>query len=286
MGEFVQLAGKVQLDRIKLPCIGQLKYNGTRCVAFCNDGRVIFKTRNNKEFTYPKLANALKDTFGRFVLDGELCFGDSKGTDHTGVSGIVNSSIHGNPIADSHKLNYNLFDLIQGDQFEKKLCLTPYKERYHDLNYLFNNRGPFIQVTKTWEFESHKQIQETYEDLLLQGYEGLILKYWNDLYEWKRSKRWIKMKAEDTADITCVDIKSGKNKYTGMIGSLDCEGIVEGKQVFVNVGSGLTDYHRSLSDSAFIGKTIEVKYNTIIQDKTTGNWSLFLPIFKGVRIDK
>lgn len=287
MPEFVQLADKVPLPKVKLPCIGQLKYNGTRCIAIHKDGKTILKTRNQKEFTYPKLTNILDQyKCGNFVLDGELCFGDSKGHDHTKVSGIVNSSIHGNPIADSHKLNYNLFDILLGDQFEKQHCTVPYRERYRDLNSLFDNHGPFIQVTKTWEFESHKEIEDTFNDLLLQGYEGLILKYWQDIYVWKRSKNWIKMKAEEDADLICVDIKPGTNKYTGMIGALYCEGVVEGKQVKVKVGSGLDDNDRAQSETYFIGKTIEVNYNTVIQDKTTGEWSLFLPIFKSVRFDK
>ena len=59
MVEFVQLADSVPLAKVKLPCVGQLKYNGTRCLAFCKDGEVTFMTRNQKVFTYPKLAKAL-----------------------------------------------------------------------------------------------------------------------------------------------------------------------------------------------------------------------------------
>lgn len=287
MVEFVQLADSVPLAKVKLPCIGQLKYNGTRCIAFCNDGKVTFSTRNQKQFTYPKLEQALQRFIHNdWVLDGELCFGDSKDTDHTKVSGIVNSSIHGNPIADNHKLSYNVFDFLTGLEFRNNHCQWPYSERYQRLQSIFVNTGPFIQVAKTWEFENHDQIQETYNDLLLQGYEGLILKYWKDTYVWKRSKNWIKMKAVKTADLKCIDTFEGLGKYTGMLGGVICVGEVEGKKIKVRVGSGLTDCHRAMPDSEFLDKIIEVKYNTIIKDANNDYWSLFLPRFVGVRFDK
>ncbi len=284
--EFCQLADSLPIEKVKVPCLGQLKYNGTRCIAFINEGKVTFKTRNQKEFTYPRLAEQLQNIKGKAVFDGELCFGDSQHSDHTKVSGIVNSSIHGNPIGSAHNLSYNVFDCIPFEEFHKQSCDLTYKDRFRMVQHTFINTGPFIKIAKTWEFESIKEVQDTYADLLEQGYEGLILKYWHHKYEWKRSKQWIKMKAIETADLKCVGIYGGEGKYTGMIGGLLCEGVVDDKFIKVRVGSGLNDFQRGLTEDDFYGSTIEVLYNTVIQDKKTSEWSLFLPRFKSVRIDK
>lgn len=284
MVEFVQLATSVPIAKMKVPCIGQLKYNGTRCIAFVNNGLVTFRTRNNKAFTYPRLSEALSGT-GQYVLDGELCFGDSRGHNHTKVSGIVNSSIHGNPIASTHGLSYNVFDMLDPHEFIANKCTQNYRMRYGRLTSLLCNTGPFIKSAKTWEFETLQQIQDTYEDLLLQGYEGMIIKHWEDLYEWKRSKQWAKLKAEKPVDLLCTGVKPGTRKYEGMIGSLLCVGEAEGKWVEVHV-SGLTDAQRDMDESEFVGRTIEITYNEVIKDNATGKWSLFLPRFESVRIDK
>ena len=71
-----------------------------------------------------------------------------------------------------------------------------------------------------------------------------------------------------------------------MIGKLKCQGIVEGKEVTVNVGSGLADLQRGLPETEFLFRTIEVKYNAVIIDSRTGEYSLFLPRFIMVRLDK
>jgi len=118
------------------------------------------------------------------------------------------------------------------------------------------------------------------------GYEGLVLKYPEHKYTFKRSKDWIKVKEVKHADLRVVDIREGTGKYKGMIGGLVCVGEVEGHRVRVAVGSGLSDIQRSLDDIEFIQETVEVLYNTVIQDSVTLEWSLFLPRFVQVRFDK
>lgn len=94
------------------------------------------------------------------------------------------------------------------------------------------------------------------------------------------------MKATDTADLLCVGYNEGIGKYEGMIGSLICEGMIDGKLIIVNVGSGLNDNDRQRDPHKYIGKTIEVAYNKVIQDSKTYQYSLFLPRFLQVRSDK
>ena len=92
------------------------------------------------------------------------------------------------------------------------------------------------------------------------------------------------MKAELEADLYCTGITPGTGKYHGKIGSLECHS--KGGTVVVNVGTGLNDDERSWDPTEFIGKIVSVKYNALIDDKKTGQKSLFLPVFVEIRDDK
>lgn len=285
----VQLAVEVPVKDCPLPCIGQLKYNGVRVVAFIEDQQVILKTRNGKEFKYPELEKILLQSRsfckGDYVLDGELTFGDSKNINHAKVSGIVNSAIKGTPIVE--KLTYNVFDGMLVRDFQNRFCNLDYKSRYNEIDNVINFiNSDFVKLAETYSFNSYEAIDNTFENLLSQGYEGMIIKTWKHFYNFKRSKDWIKLKAIKTADLICSAIADGTGKYEGGIGALICSGVVEGKQISVKVGSGLSDEDRINSNPHdYVNKVIEVKYNSIIQNVQTGEWSLFLPRFVTVRED-
>lgn len=295
----VQLAVEVPLEKLTLPLIGQIKYNGVRVIAYIRKGDVTFRTRNGKHFEFPKLADLLSQGYKcsdrDMILDGELCYLDSKGHDHTGISGIVNSAIKGNPIKDIRgDIVFNVFDCLEAHHFFNQICVDNYANRFTRLeNYVTCLWGTMdreatkhIQVAKSFLFNSYEDIQNKYDELLEEGYEGLILKSHSHLYTYKRSADWVKMKAIKTADIKVVDIQDGTGKYINAIGALVCEGEVEGRPIKVKVGSGLSDAQRFYDPNEFLGSTIEVKYNTVIRDKDTNEWSLFLPRFVTIRGDK
>jgi len=102
------------------------------------------------------------------------------------------------------------------------------------------------------------------------------------------------MKVKDPADLLCVgtypfkqsSVKRGKKTVdsSNWIGGLILEssdGIIK-----VRSGSGLSDEDRKKDPSEYIGKIVELEYNEITDDKSTGQKSLFLPIFVEVRNNK
>lgn len=286
----IQLAKEEDIDKLKFPLYAQLKYNGARVITLIENGVVTFKSRGGHEFSFPDLANELK-CMPDCMLDGELTIGDSRNEDHTKVSGMVNSAIKGTPIKDD-RLVYNIFDVMALHEFNSQKCNIPYNQRLKkvaelimQLNGTLEPVNQTVVLAITTVVESKTYLSLIYEALLLKGYEGLILKGIDSLYTFKKNKTWIKMKAEETADLLCIDYVEGKNKYEGMIGSLTCRGTVEGKVVQVDV-SGLTDLERSKSPNYYIGKIIEIKYNKVIANKNSSLHSLFLPRFVCVREDK
>lgn len=282
-------AQEVPLKDLKYPLLAQLKYDGVRLITTISgpDRDVTFRTYNGKKVNLPMLEMRLKQAhLTNCVLDGEIVYGDGKLEDRGSISGAINSAMHGGRI-DETDVVYHVFDFLTREQFETQSSKDPYDIRWDMLRGVIKViDDPSVQLAITNEVHNAEGAQQLFEGCLAMGYEGLILKHKHHLYEFKRSKNWIKAKAIKTADLTCIGIEDGTGKYEGMIGALKCAGKVDGKDVVVKVGSGLTDMDRAIAPSYYFGQSIEIKYNSVVQDKTTEQWSLFLPRFVKVRTDK
>lgn len=301
----VQLAkAEKDLSKLKFPLLAQLKYDGVRIVIIWNGDSVVFKTRNGREIFLPYISRRLKDNFEEIVaqpciIDTEVTLYAGTTEDRAAVSGLINSARQKKPILEQ-KLVFNCFDCMPLDDFNNAECLMTYQHRLAILNHIIvelevRTEAPcYLLKANTTTVLSFEEVNILMADTLEQNQEGLILKTPEHLYTFKRSKDWIKLKAVLDADITCIDIVEGTGKYQGMIGALVCEGVVEGMQITVNVGTGLSDMDRARvafdSDksvhSLYLGSIIEVQYNSLIQNSVTGNWSLFLPRFICMRTDK
>lgn len=283
----VQLAKEVPLEKLNYPILAQIKFDGVRLIIINNAGEITFRTRKGKTVELPKVRELLSIRMpSNWVLDTEVTFETGKPEDRTKISGMINSAMHGGAI-DETNLVFNAFDCMPINMWYETKCSAPYTERYNTLSMLLTKiEAQAFRIAYTLELQSAEEAASFYNVAIEEGYEGLILKPADHLYTFKRSKDWVKMKEVKTADLTCEGIQKGEGKYEDQIGALVCTGIVEGQEIKVNVGSGLTDHDRSRSYEHYLGKTIEIKYNSLIQDQTTGLYSLFLPRFVDVRFDK
>jgi len=171
--------------------------------------------------------------------------------------------------------------------FNVSKCIVPYDYRFASLKTILStNESSHLQLAPTNEVHNVESVTALYDAALVMGYEGLVLKYPEHLYTFKRSKDWIKLKEVKDADLLVTGIQEGTGKYKGMIGALECSGHVEGKEVIVNVGTGLSDLERGMDDIEFLNEIVEIQYNAVIKDSVTGQWSLFLPRYITVRTDK
>jgi ATP-dependent DNA ligase len=291
----VQLAKEADIDKVVFPVLAQLKYNGTRCVTIIANGEVVFKTRNGHSFLFPQLEAIIKAMPNiasvSAILDGELTFGDSCNEDHTKISGLVNSARLGTPIPEGRGIRYNVFDTMSYECFASSYCNEVYSLRWAEVLKIVDTiKSPMVVAATSWLFKDKEVLLTHYNELLKKGYEGLILKTLNHTYKFKRSSEWAKMKATLSADLRCTECVAGEGKYNNAIGALRCEGYLTDSthkvHIEVHVGSGLTDYDRSLREDTYLGKIIEIKYNKIIYSKATNTYSLFLPRFVCIREDK
>lgn len=281
-------------NTIPYPCVAELKMNGVRCIAKVKNGKVTLYSSNGRvaeglSVIEDSILKVIRKYYGlkskqvNLVLDGELT-----GSTRRAVSGIFNKALKGTIQAtDQNNLLYTVFDLLSGDEWEKRCCKRPQKDRWIDLQRLFkHNLSKHIDLVMRWEVDELSKIRIIFTNLIEDGKEGLIIKDPNAPYSFTRNSAFQKIKAECEADLVIVEFLQGTGKRSEYFGSLECRSS-DGK-IRVLVGSGLTDEdlkyfteHREES----IGKIITVKYNAVIKDKM-GNMSLFLPRYVELRSDK
>ena len=276
------------MAKMSYPAYVQLKLDGMRFNAIVNNGKVEFRSRNGKHID---LLGNLEQEFlfmagsESCVFDGELVVRDSQGImNRQKGNGILNKAVKGTISAmEASMVHATIWDIIPFSAFQQGVYKTSYQERFGKLQKLvLPGRISLIEnrVVNT-EDEAHELFQEYFN----KGEEGIILKDITQGWEDKRVKHQVKFKGELECDLLCMDWQEGTGKNVGKLGALvltSADGVVK-----VNVGSGFTDEQRDkYTKENTVGKVVAVKYNAKIQDKKTGQTSLFLPVFLELREDK
>ena len=136
--------------------------------------------------------------------------------------------------------------------------------------------------------EGRDQLDRYAADQVEAGFEGIMIKDLGAPYECKRNTSWMKYKPVYDYDLTVIGIEEGTGKNQGRMGALVCEGVDDGKNITVNVGSGYTDEERQSywnDKDSVIGQTAVVMADAITQNRD-GTYSLRFPRFKTFRDDK
>lgn len=281
------------VDKIKFPAYAQMKMDGMRFNAIVRGGKCEFRSRNGKEILllgnleqeFVSLADSVDCVFDGelLVMDGDTC----QFMDRQTGNGILNKANKGTISAvDATKVHASVWDVIPMQSFELGYCAIPYSTRFSSLYYSVSKQktaGKKIWVVTSTIVETQEQAQEIFQEYLASGFEGIILKDGNGVWEDKRAKHQIKFKGELECDLKIVAIEEGTGKYAGMLGALVCESS-DGK-IKVNVGSGFNDVQRKNLGKEILDKIVAIKYNSRIKNKL-GDESLFLPIFIEIRDDK
>lgn len=278
------------IEKINWSAIVQEKIDGARFSAIVSENTVEFFSRNGKVIEIPnkELQNDFIQVGKRFnesvVFDGELIVvNDDNGVIERKTSnGIMNKCIQGT-ITEKEAMNFRtvIWDYIPLTEFKKGFWNVTNEERINTLLSL-NFHSKYIDVVTTNFVNNLEEAIILFQKNLQLGKEGIILKDRLGIWENKRSTKLIKFKNELEMDMEVIDWIEGTGKYEGMLGSLTCRN----NDVIVNVGSGFTENERKvLTRDYMVGKIITVKYNEVIEDKRTGQKSLFLPIFVTIRED-
>ena len=118
-------------------------------------------------------------------------------------------------------------------------------------------------------------------DAVAQGFEGAMIKDLDAPYECRRSSFWMKWKPTITVDLKIAGFEEGTGRNLGRLGAIVCEGVDNGRNISVNVGSGLSDADRDeywLARDQLLGDVVEVEADAVTQNQD-GTYSLRFPRF-------
>lgn len=249
------------------------------------------------------------------VIDAELMVvkEDGKFEDRKTGNGICSRAIKGTlPVEESLKMIAVAWDIIPVENFWG--CIktkTGSVERFDQLSNAIAGKTALIRLIENDIVYDHDSAIKIYDKYRAAGEEGAMLKESDVQWEDRRSKNIFKLKAVETCEMAVVGFKQGEGTFANYIGSLDLassDGRVEANMSgfsfkiraeitanftgnpchynLVEDGQEVT-YTAMPGDSEIkLGSIVEVKYNEKIKSRDSEVWSLFLPRFDKVRLDK
>ena len=266
----------------------EIKLDGVRVITIVKKDSVEMFSRNGKQFTnFDHICEEIKAVANfdeDMVLDGEVMsenFQDlMKQVHRKSSAGAVDAVLY-------------LFDLIPLADFKKGLWDEPQNKRSESIKTWVDGNSQLLPHVRGLEWEDvdldtpQGQTRFTKINKLAVegGYEGVMIKDIDAGYTCKRSHSWLKMKPFIEVSLTVVATEEGTGRLEGKLGAMVCEGTDDGKDIKVNVGSGLTDDQREsfwADKGALIGEIAEVRADAITQNQD-GTYSLRFPRFKTFR---
>jgi DNA ligase-1 len=264
----------------------EVKLDGVRVITIVYpDGRVDQFSRNGKELVnFPhvkeQLAKTVTGVTEPVVFDGEIM---------SGTFQDLMKQIHRKSDAQAQDAVLNLFDLVSLKDFEAGKSKRTQTERSAKLvawKDLWAEETPNITVVGQElvdldTAEGQKRYKEINAMAIAGGYEGIMLKDPEAVYECKRSVAWLKLKPFIEVSLEVTNLEEGTGKNVGRLGALVCSGQDDGKDITVNVGSGFSDDMRNSvwgDRSAVVGQIVEVRADAVTQNQD-GTYSLRFPRF-------
>ena len=257
------------------------KYDGVRCIAIVQNNTAVLHSRNGKVFpNFPHIEEALsKPEFNNMVFDGEIMSDNFQ---------ALMKQVYRKTNVDTSDAYLALFDVLDLSEFNEGEGKYNTLERKNILdNLIFSDCIREVEWTRcNLDTEGGQRIFKNMNKTAIKnGYEGLMVKPIDAVYQCKRSAAWLKIKPVIEVTLTVKDIEEGQGKFEGTTGALVCEGVDDGVHIKVNVGSGLTDENREdiwQDKDTVIGQLVEIKADAITQAEN-GEYSLRFPRFKTFR---
>ncbi len=264
------------------------KLDGVRVLTVINaqNKTVTQYTRNGKVLeNFSHITSALEkniDLFDRsMVLDGEMVSSSFQ---------ALMKQVHRKEDVQSQDARLMLFDIIPLSEFQKGKSVMGQRRRSNLLRSMkatFDAVGsidivPQIEVDLA-TYVGELEFKQYNKDAIEQGFEGIMIKDPDAVYECKRSTSWLKQKPFIEVSLAVVAVEEGTGKNAGKLGALICEGEDDGKKIRVNVGSGLTDEQRDdfwSGKDELIGQVVEVRADAATRNQDSEDvYSLRFPRF-------
>ena len=264
------------------------KLDGVRVVTIVNAANktATMYSRNGKVLeNFGHITAAIEANIELFdrsiVLDGEMVSSSFQ---------ALMKQVHRKSDAETSDARLMLFDVLPLSEFQKGESIMGQKRRSNLLRSMkpvLDKVGsidiiPQIEVD-LGSYVGELQFKQYNKDAIEAGYEGIMIKDVDAIYECKRSASWLKMKPFIEVSLTVTAVEEGTGKNAGRLGALICEGDDDGKKIQVNVGSGLTDDQRAEfwnDQQDLLGQIVEIRADAATRNQDSEDvWSLRFPRF-------
>jgi DNA ligase 1 len=210
-GVFIPASNK----KIKFPAALQPKLNGHRCRT--KPDKTLWSRGHKPILSVPHIVRDLTLWFTKQApkLDGELYSHEFRETLED-TSSIVRQSkeVH----ADHEKIKYHVYDVDEpGLTFRERMELL--EEIINRLSY---EKMKNIVLVPTIIVNSHEEVIAAMKKFTDEGYEGVMVRNLEGLYEGKRSYDLQKFKEFFEQEFDIVDIEEGRGKLQGHVGAFWC----------------------------------------------------------------
>ena len=269
------------------------KLDGVRVITIIKNGVVTMYSRNGKQFiNFGHIEKELENLLGPhgldlvsetgIVLDGEMVSSSFQ---------ALMKQVHRKDNVEATDAKYALFDVLPLDEFQAGVSKLGCRERHQQLLETIPATSDNMFVVEKVEVDLDTEEGQTmfrgYNKLAVEsGFEGIMIKDVDALYECKRSHYMLKAKPFIEVSLSVVDTEEGTGRNVGKLGALICEGKDDGKFIRVNVGSGLSDEQRETfwtNKSSLINQIAEVRADAITKNQDSDDYSLRFPRFKTFR---
>lgn len=264
-------------------CI-QEKLDGFRCTAWKENGVVRLISRQGKLITgLVDIEKALLEfSEDNFVLDGELLLTDrdkipSK-LQYKATSKIVSTKEE-----EKHGITLNVFDECSVKEWNSKFCCRDYSVRYENIQKILPENPCLKLVPNIVVTDDISKIDSCLKHAQKMNWEGVMVRFMDSKYEWKRSDNLLKVKPMNEMDVIIKDYEEGSNSYTGMLGAFICE--IDHPQfgnIKTKVGGGYSEDERKLfwkNRDKMIGRVISIQYFEVTENSDTHQKSVRFPEF-------
>ena len=262
------------------------KLDGVRCITIVdyNARTVVQYTRNGKVLeNFSHIADSLLaiiDDLGRsYVLDGEVVSSSFQ---------TLMKQVHRKDDVQASDARLMLFDMVPLIEFQEGKSTLGQRRRTNLLKSfksVFDRCGHVDIISQTEvnldEMVGEVQFKAFNKEAIDKGFEGILIKDPNALYECKRSTSWLKQKPFIEVSLEVVNVEEGTGRNVGKLGALVCSGQDDGKDILVNCGSGFSDDDRAEfwdSRDSLPGQIVEVRADAVTQNQD-GTYSLRFPRF-------
>jgi DNA ligase-1 len=264
----------------------EVKLDGVRVITIVYpSGQVDQYSRNGKELVnFPEVKRQIAKHAIFFkepmVLDGEIMSGNFQD---------LMKQIHRKSDAQATDAVLNLFDILTLREFQAGVSTNTQATRSAELSNWhtqFADHLPNVSVVgqELVDIDSEegaRRFAEINAQAIAGGYEGIMIKEPEAVYECKRSVAWLKQKPFIEVSLGVVDVEEGTGRNIGRLGAIVCQGVDDGKAIQVNVGSGFSDSDRDsywVSRDSILGQIVEVRADAVTQNQD-GTYSLRFPRF-------